>query len=132
MRLVAAGSSLALLISVTAAKADSLTCDTANKVIFGSSKTVLANEVSLNSLFTGLDLATDKKDAARIHQLLTDIKSRCEKIVAAAKEARDATDAINSLPDHCNADQAQIDEIRSSMDKEISDCTGILAEADRN
>ena len=118
--------------AAAAADADPLNCDTINKVIVNSSNTVMASEVSLNSLFTGLDLATDKKDAARIHQLLTDIKSRCEKIVAVAKEARDATDAINSLPDHCNADQAQIDEIRSSMDKEISDCTGILAEADRN
>ena len=53
-----------------------MNCDTINKVIVNSSNTVMASEVSLNSLYKDLDPALDKEDADRIHQLLTDIKSR--------------------------------------------------------
>ena len=132
MKLIGLLGPLALLVVTTAAEADTLSCDAANKVIFTSTKTVMSSELSLNGLFTGLDIATDKKDADSIHQLLSDIKARCQKIIDAAKQAKDATDAISGLPDHCNTEQAQIDEIRSSMDKEIADCTGLIAEADKN
>ena len=62
--------------AAAAADADPLNCDTINKVIVNSSNTVMASEVSLNSLYKDLDPALDKEDADRIHQLLTDIKSR--------------------------------------------------------
>ena len=62
--------------AAAAADADPLNCDTINKVIFNGSNTVMANEVSLYCLYKDLDPAMDKEDADRIHQLLTDIKSR--------------------------------------------------------
>ena len=132
MKRIGAFCSLALLVLPMAAQADDMTCDTANMTIFRSAKTVLSNKVSLSGLLSGIEIATAKNDADKIHELLTGIKSRCEAIIQAARDARTATDAINGFPDHCKSDQAQIDDIRASMDKEIADCTAVIEETDKN